>query len=150
MTIWLEWNAIRRLLSLAKESTRFHDSESSVTRLGDLLDFGPLFKAFGNNLICPNLPHSQAIFVKVSKFIIFLVHSFLGNFYRLLVIFSGHTVSIRVVFSFFSFQLPFIFCSVRSLFFGGKTFPPFGFQTGWSDWATLERSWVTKFTANVY
>ena len=26
----------------------------SVTRLGDLLDFGQLFKAFGNNLICPN------------------------------------------------------------------------------------------------
>ena len=24
-------------------------STSSVTRLGDLLDFGPLFKAFGNN-----------------------------------------------------------------------------------------------------
>ena len=31
---------------------------ASVTRLGDLLDFGQLFKAFGNNLICPNLPHS--------------------------------------------------------------------------------------------
>ena len=24
-------------------------TRSSVTRLGDLLDFGPLFKAFGNN-----------------------------------------------------------------------------------------------------
>ena len=31
----------------------------SVTRLGDLLDFGQLFKAFGNNyLVCLNLPHS--------------------------------------------------------------------------------------------
>ena len=30
----------------------------SVTRLGDLLEFRQLFKAFGNNLICPNLPHS--------------------------------------------------------------------------------------------
>ena len=53
-----------------------------VTRLGDLLDFGELFKAFGNNLFCPNLPHSWAIFVKVSKSFIFLVKSFLGNFYR--------------------------------------------------------------------
>ena len=32
--------------------------EFSVTRLGDLLDFGQLFKAFGNNLICKNLSHS--------------------------------------------------------------------------------------------
>ena len=35
----------------------------------------------------PNLPHSWAIFVKVSKSIIFLVKSFLGNFYRHLAIF---------------------------------------------------------------
>ena len=61
---------------------------SSVTILGDLLDFGPLF---GQQLICPNLPFSLAIFVKVSKSIIFLVKSFLGNFYRHLAIFSGHT-----------------------------------------------------------
>ena len=33
-------------------------------------------------LICPNLPHSKAIFVKVVKSIIFLVKSFLGNFCR--------------------------------------------------------------------
>ena len=31
---------------------------TSVTRLGDLLDFGQLFKAFDNHLFCPNLPHS--------------------------------------------------------------------------------------------
>ena len=29
---------------------------ASVTRLGNLLDFGQIFKAFGKNLICPNLP----------------------------------------------------------------------------------------------
>ena len=38
-----------------------------------------------------NLPNSYAIFVKVLKSIIFLVKSFLGNFYRHLEIFSGHT-----------------------------------------------------------
>ena len=47
----------------------------SVTRLGNLFDFGQLFEAF----------------VKVSKSIIFLVKSFLGNIYRHLAIFSGHT-----------------------------------------------------------
>ena len=31
-------------------------------------------------MICPNLPHSLVIFVKVSKSIIFLVKIFLGNF----------------------------------------------------------------------
>ena len=30
-------------------SMRFDDPSISVTRLGDLLDFGQLFKAFGNN-----------------------------------------------------------------------------------------------------
>ena len=66
---------------------------NSVTRLSNLLDFGQLFKAFGQQLICPNLPHSNEIFVKVSKSIIFQVNSFLGNFYRHLAIFSGHTGS---------------------------------------------------------
>ena len=59
---------------------------NSVTRLGNLLDFG-------QQLMCPNLPHSLAIFVKVLKSIIFLVKSFLGNFYRQFAYFSGHTVS---------------------------------------------------------
>ena len=36
---------------------------------------------------CQNLPHSYAIFVKVSKSLIFLVKSFLGNFYKHLAIF---------------------------------------------------------------
>ena len=61
-----------------------------MTRFGDLLDFGQLFIAIGNNSFT-QISHSQAIFVKVSKSIIFLVKSFLGNFYRHLAIFSGHT-----------------------------------------------------------
>ena len=52
----------------------------SVTRLGDLLYFGQLF----------NFPNSQANFVKVLKSILFLVKSFLDNFYRHLAIFSGY------------------------------------------------------------
>ena len=39
----------------------------------------------------------EVIFVKVSKPIIFLVKSFLGNFYRHLSIFSGHTALERQV-----------------------------------------------------
>ena len=60
---------------------------ASVTTLGDLFDFGQLFKALGQQLICPNLPHSQAIFEKVSKSFIFPLKSYLGNFYRHLAIF---------------------------------------------------------------
>ena len=53
-----------------------------VTRLGNLLDFGLTFQSLLQHLVCLNLPHSYAIFVKVSKYFILLVKSFLGNFYR--------------------------------------------------------------------
>ena len=58
----------------------------SVTRLGDLLHFGQLFKACGNNIF-PKSPTLQVIFVKVSKSFIVLVKSFLGNFNRYLATF---------------------------------------------------------------
>ena len=45
------------------------------------------FWSLWQQLICPNLPHSYAIFVKLSKSFIFLVKPFLGNFYRHLAIF---------------------------------------------------------------
>ena len=54
----------------------------SVTRLGDLLQFGQLFKGCGNNYF-PQIAHIfRKIFVKVSKSFVFLVNTFLGNFYR--------------------------------------------------------------------
>ena len=64
-----------------------------MTRSGDLLDFGQLFKSLAT-INLQNRPHSKAIFVKVLKSIIFLVKSFLGNFYRNLAIFSGHTARV--------------------------------------------------------
>ena len=54
------------------------------------------FKSFWQQLIFPNLSHSQGIFVKESKSIIFLVKSYLGKFYRHLAIFSGHTACYSV------------------------------------------------------
>ena len=51
------------------------------------------FIVLWQQLICQNLSNSQAIFVKVSKSIIFLVKSFLGNFNRHMAIFSGHAES---------------------------------------------------------
>ena len=56
----------------------------SVTRLGDFLGFGQLFKSFGNNKFAQII---LRLFVKVSKYIIFQMKSFLGNFYRHLAIF---------------------------------------------------------------
>ena len=50
---------------------------------------GRFFYTLGNfwkplqQLICPNLLHSSAIFVKVSKCLILLVKSMLGNFYSI-------------------------------------------------------------------
>ena len=53
-----------------------------VTSLDDLLHFGQPIQSLWQQLFCPNHPHFQTIFVKVSKSFIFLVKSFLGNFYR--------------------------------------------------------------------
>ena len=47
--------------------------EASVTRLGDLLHFGQLFKAGGNNYFAQIANTFLAIFVNVSKSFIFLV-----------------------------------------------------------------------------
>ena len=53
-------------------------------QIGHFIGLWASFLSFWKPLICPNLPHSQAIFVKS---IIFLLKSFLGNFYRHLAIF---------------------------------------------------------------
>ena len=45
------------------------------------------FSSLWQQLICPNLPHSWAMFVKVLKSFIFLMKSLLGNFSRHLAIF---------------------------------------------------------------
>ena len=46
-------------------------------------------------IIFPKFPTFLAIFGNVSKFFIFLVKSILGNFYRHLATFAGHTGSLR-------------------------------------------------------
>ena len=64
--------------------------EGSVTRLDDLLDFGPFLKA----LATKNLPKSPTFlgnFCKGVKIYHFSSVIILGNFYRHLAIFSGHT-----------------------------------------------------------
>ena len=53
-----------------------------------------LLNAFGNTLFAQISHMPKDIFVKVTKSIIFLVKSFLGNFYRHLAIFSGHTAPV--------------------------------------------------------
>ena len=55
----------------------------SVTRLGDLLDFGQLFKACSNNYFV-QIANISRQFLKMSKYFIFHVKLFLGNFYRYL------------------------------------------------------------------
>ena len=62
----------------------------SVTRSGDLLDFGHFLKP----LATINMPKSSQFsgnFCKGVKIYDFLVKPFLGNVYRHLAIFAGHT-----------------------------------------------------------
>ena len=47
-----------------------------MTSVGDLLVFGQLFVAFGNNYFTQISPHFLAIFAKVSKSIIFSTEIF--------------------------------------------------------------------------
>ena len=61
--------------------------KTSVTRLGDLLDFGQFFKAFGNNQICPISPTIFGNFWKAVKIFNFSSEIIFGNFYRYLATF---------------------------------------------------------------
>ena len=70
-------NKLSRLLSLSLSGTHLPTPTTSVTRLGNLLDFGHLFK----QLATIDLPKSfLGNFVMVSKSLIFVLKSFLSNF----------------------------------------------------------------------
>ena len=84
------------LIKLAFPST-------SVTRLVDVLEFGQVFKAFGNNYFAQISHILREFFVNESKSIIFLVKSFLGNFFDIWRFFSGHTAFYLIFF--FTFLL---------------------------------------------
>ena len=56
-------------------------------QIGRFIALFATIQSLWQQLICPNLLHSKAIFVKVSKSFIFLANSFLVNFYRHLAIF---------------------------------------------------------------
>ena len=67
----------------------------SMTRVGDLLHFWQLFKASDSNHFT-QIAHNLGNFLKVSKSYIFLVESFLDNFYRHLATFySSHCCRAR-------------------------------------------------------
>ena len=58
-----------------------------MTRLGDLLDFGQLFKGFSHNEFAQISHILRQFLSRCQNLIIFVVKSFLGNFYRHFAIF---------------------------------------------------------------
>ena len=60
-------------------------------QIGQFFVFWASIQRRWQQLFNSNCSHCQAIFVKVSKSFIFLLKSFLGNFYRHLAIFTVHT-----------------------------------------------------------
>ena len=67
-------------------------------QIGRFIGFWATFQSLWQQLICPNLPHSQAIFIKVSKSLIFLKKQNQGNFYRHLAIFFwSHCTAITLL-----------------------------------------------------
>ena len=70
---------------------QFHHHQHQCDQIGQFIGLWATFQSLCQQLVYPNLPHYEAIFVKVSKSLIFQVKSFLGNFYTHLQIFTGHT-----------------------------------------------------------
>ena len=69
-------------VQLTSYFTTEYEIKSSVTRCCNLLDFGQLFKAFGNNYFA-QISHILKQFLwSCQNISFFLVKSFLGNFYR--------------------------------------------------------------------
>ena len=100
---------------MSLQSSKVHDNVSSAQcdQIGRFIGLWTTFQSLWQQLICPNLLHSWAIFVKVSKSLIFIVKSFLGNFYRHLVIFYwSHWFGVNKV-----FLVPAICQSWASVFF---------------------------------
>ena len=62
-------------------------SRRRCDQIGRFFGLWTTFQSLWEQLNCQNLPQSYEIFVKVSKSIIFLVKSFLGNFFRHLAVF---------------------------------------------------------------
>ena len=76
----IEWSMVLLLLLLLLWVV------TSVT-IGRFFALRATIESRWQQLFYPNRPHCKAIFVKVSKSFIFLVKSFLGNFYRHVAIF---------------------------------------------------------------
>ena len=88
---------------------------SSVTRFGNLLHFGQLFKAWGNNYFA-----QIANFVRLSKSFIFPLESFGATFIDIWRLYIGHNGLIlqrfqRKLYAFGSFRPPIILISVSCL-----------------------------------
>ena len=83
----------RTVIPLGLDWIDSSDASTQCDQIGQFIRLWAPFQSLWKQLICPNLQYSKAIFVKVSKSIIFLVISFLGNFYRHLATFTGHTAS---------------------------------------------------------
>ena len=81
---WVGASQVITVIFLASYTT----SRWQCDQIGRIIGLCPTFQSLWQQLVCPNLPHSYAIFVDVWKSPIFLVEIFLGNIWWL---FTGHT-----------------------------------------------------------
>ena len=61
-------------------------------QIGRFIGLWATFQSPRQQLVCPNLSHSQAIFVKVSKSLIIQCYHFWATFIDIWRLFTGHTV----------------------------------------------------------
>ena len=74
---------------------RFNDHPFQCDQIGRFIALWATFQSLWQQLFCPNHPHFYTIFCKGFKNFIFLVNSFLGNFYRHMATFQWSHWSLR-------------------------------------------------------
>ena len=74
-----------------KERKNFRVCCHQCDQIWQFIGLWATFQSLWQQLLCPHLPHSKAICVKVFKSLFFLVKSFLGNFFYIWRLFTGHT-----------------------------------------------------------
>ena len=79
------------------KQVRLYLHRDTCDQIGRFIGLWATFSCLWQQLIGPNLPHSKVIFVKVSKFIIFLVKSFWATFIDIWRFFLVSMIVIRIL-----------------------------------------------------
>ena len=87
----MRWRGVAPELAQLAPDLGSRLSHWQCDQIGRLIGLWATFQGLWQQLICPNLPHCKAIFVKISNYLIFVVKSFWASFIDIWQLFSRHT-----------------------------------------------------------